>query len=152
MAILTRVFDASAIVKALVAPRRKKEDEILREQARLHQIARTELGRVESKEIGMLVPSLALIEAGAIVRRLTGSPQEARLAIRFVRNHSQGIIFDEDLQETAEELAVTTGCRAADSVYLAAARHTGAELLTDDRRMHELALQENIPSLLLRDL
>ena len=151
MATLKRVLDASVLVKALVPPRRKKADEILREQQRLHRLARGELKRVESKDVDMLVPTIALIEVGAVVRRLTGSTRKAHLAIEYVRTHSRSILTNEELLDAAIELAVDTGCRAVDGLYLAAARRTDAELFTDDRRMHGLALQEGIPSLLLRE-
>ena len=151
MASLRFIFDASVLVKALVPPRRKKKDAIQKEQHRLYQLAKAEMARVISGELEMFIPAIALIEIGSIVRRLTGSASKAHLIIKFVRAHSTGILSTDDLMEEATIFAAATGCRAIDTLYLAAVRKTGTILFTDDRRMHELALQEDITSRLLRE-
>ena len=146
------IFDASVLVKAIVPPRREKRDAILEDQKRLYQLARAQMEAVQNGQREMVIPSVALLEVGAVVKRLTGSVQTANLAVTFLKTNSRYILSDIHLVHLTLEIAIQTGCRAVDGFYLASAKHMDAVLLTDDRRMYELAIQEHISAQFLRNL
>ena len=62
-------FDTTVLAKGLIPPRRRKRDVIYEEQFRLHAIAKSMIGEVESKKSIMNIPSVAIIEIAAVGAR-----------------------------------------------------------------------------------
>ena len=65
------IIDSSVLIKALVPPLRRKEDDIYERQMRLHAKALQIFKDVVNKKISMCIPSVVLIEVGAVVSRVT---------------------------------------------------------------------------------
>ena len=63
-------IDTSFAVKGLVPPRRKKRDEILEKQQKMHRIARSWLDKVRDKYAEMYIPAIALIETAIVISRI----------------------------------------------------------------------------------
>jgi predicted nucleic acid-binding protein len=82
----------------------------------------------------VVVPTLIRPEIAAAIRRSTGDPNKAK-ALEESFAGLPGLIFqdlDGRMADAAVEIAVTTGLRGADSVYVATARHFDATLITLD--------------------
>ncbi|MBI2578173.1 MAG: type II toxin-antitoxin system VapC family toxin [Candidatus Aenigmarchaeota archaeon] len=146
------VFDTTWIVKGLVKPRRRKDDEELQHQLRLHNKAKEYLQKVEENEIRMIIPSLALIETASVVSRLTNDSSLSRDAVSFLWENAEKIFFDFETLDTSIEMGIKTKSSGFDTLYLALLKLTGAALLTDDSKLHDLAKSNGYESKLLREM
>lgn len=99
-------FDSSVLIKALVPPKRRKQDGIYRTQMQLHASALEIFEDVVRKKISMSIPSVVLIEVGAVVSRLTNNEKDAEEAVDKVRLHASQVLFDHDLLK----LTMTRNC------------------------------------------
>ena len=88
------VLDTTVLVKALVEPRRAKDDKILKEQSRLHKIAFSIVSDIQNGKNKLCVPSIAIVETAAVVSRLTGSREIGRESADFVTGLSDTIVDD----------------------------------------------------------
>ena len=145
-------FDTSFLVKGLVCPRRVKKDSIYEQQMRIHQKAKDYLARVERQEVGMLIPSFALLETAAVVARVTNNPEDARKAVEFLRQNASDIYYDVEVLEEAIDTAIKVKASGFDILFLTIARITQTELLTDDRQMYEKAKKHKIKTSFLREM
>ena len=145
-------FDTSFIVKGLVPPRRKKDDQIYQKQLNMHLIAKQYLSEVEKKKKGMFIPSLALIETAAVISRITGDEKEAREAVWFLQENAIKIYYDIELLDEAISTGIITKASGFDIIFLTVAKITETELLTDDKRMYKLSLESKMKTSLLRNL
>jgi hypothetical protein len=68
-------IDTSFAVKGLVPPRRKKRDEILEKQQKMHKLARSYLDKVRDKHAEMYIPAVALIETALLTTKMTQERQ-----------------------------------------------------------------------------
>ncbi len=144
------MIDTTVLVKALVEPRRAKDDKILEEQLRLHKIAFSIVADIQKGKNKLCVPSIAIIETAAVVSRLTGSREIGKESADFVTGLSDSIIYDIELLDEAVEIATKTKASGFDVVFLACSRLTKSTLITDDIGMYEVAISIGIPSKLLR--
>lgn len=145
------VFDTTLIVKGLVEPRRKKQDEELEKALTLHKKAREYLEQGERGEIQMIIPSAALIETASVVSRLTNDHRTAMEAVNFLWENAE-ILFDYETLRQAIETGIRTKASGFDNLFLAACQLADAVLLTDDSRLHILATENGLESRLLREM
>lgn len=146
------VFDANVIVKGLVEPRRKKEDELFEREMRLHKKAKEYLLGVEAGQIEMMIPSIALIEVACVVSRLTGDDELARDAVNFLLWGARKIFFDSETLDAAINTGIKTKASGFDTVYLVVLEMADAVLITDDLKLHNLAKRMELKSELLREI
>ncbi|MCZ7399908.1 MAG: PIN domain-containing protein [Candidatus Methanoperedens sp.] len=148
----TLTIDSSVLVKALVPPLRRKEDEIYKQQMQLHTKALRIFEDVVRKNIAMCIPSVVLIEVGAVVSRMTNDEWLAKEAVEKVRTHAIQILFDYDLLEPTILTAIQTKASGFDNLILSCAISTGCAIISDDSRLHEIAMKYGHESYLLREL
>ena len=145
-------LDTTVIVKALVKPRRLKDDKILKEQTRLHELAFSILSSVQEGKTQMCIPSIAIVETASVVSRLTGSDKLGKEAADFVTGLAHSIVYDVEMLDDSVEIAVNTKASGFDVVFIACSRLTNSTLITDDIGMHRAALSAGISSKLLREM
>jgi len=146
------VFDTTFIVKGLVEPRRKKQDEILELQLKLHNKAKEYLEKVEREEIEMIIPSIALVETASVVSRLTNDDKLSVDAVNFLLENVEEILFDFETLDTAIRTGIETKASGFDTLYIAVLKLTNATLLTDDFKLHNLVKEKGFQSKLLREM
>ncbi len=146
------VFDTTFIVKGLVEPRRKKRDNVLGQQLKLHNKAKEYLEKVEREEIQMTIPSIALIETASVVSRLTNDKELPLDAVNFLWENADEILFDYETLDTAIQTGIKTKASGFDTLYLAILELDDATLLTDDSKLHNLAKENGFESELLREM
>lgn len=145
-------IDTSFTVKGLVPARRKKKDEILEQQQKMHKLARSYLDKVRDKEVEMYIPAMALVETGIIISRITNNEEDSRKAVSFLRRNATHIFYEYEILEEAITLGIKTKASGYDTIFLTVAEVTKSELLTDDSLQHKIALTRGIISHLLRDM
>lgn len=82
-------IDTSFAVKGIVPPRRKKRDEILEKQQKMHKIARSYLDKVRDKHAEMYIPAVALIETAIVISRITNNEDDSRKAGILFKNRGK---------------------------------------------------------------
>ena len=145
-------IDTSFVVKGLVPPRRKRQDEMLEQQQKMYRCARSYIDKIRDKEIEIYIPAIALVETGIVVSRITNSEEDSRKAISFLRRNATNIFYDHEILEQAISLGIKTKASGYDTIFLTVAKVSGSELLTDDSLQHKVALSRGIISHLLRDM
>jgi predicted nucleic acid-binding protein len=82
----------------------------------------------------IVLPNLVRPEVAGAVRRATGDRGLARRALRMLSEapHFTTVAIDDDLADSAAELAIEARLRGADSIYVATARRFDALLVTLD--------------------
>ena len=145
-------IDTSFAIKGLIPARRKKQDEILVQQQRMYEIARSYLEKVKRGEVEMYLPAIALVEAGIVVSRITNNEEDSRRAVSFLRKNASRIFYDHEILDEAISLGIRTKASGYDTVFLAITQISGLELLTDDSMQHRIALSEGIVSHLLKEM
>lgn len=142
--------DTSVLVKGLVPPRRKNNDNILRESIQIHENAVSILEKIESGYYSNHIPLIALIETACVVSRLTNDPSSASLAVSFVSNNAK--MYDTAiLLEKSIEVGIKTKASGFDVLFIACADLTNSKLITDDRKMYEKACEIGIDTIFLRE-
>ncbi len=144
--------DSSVLIKALVPPKRRKRDDIYESQLQLHTSALEIFEDVVRKKISMYIPSVVLIEVGAVVSRLTNNETDAKEAVEKVRSHTNQILFDHDILELTISTALKTKASGFDNLILSCSVSTGSAIITDDLKLHEIAIEYGQKSYLLREL
>jgi predicted nucleic acid-binding protein len=106
-----------------------------------HAVALHFLRRTVERGDATVLPNLALAEIGGAIARRTGDPALAAGALALIRRLPLLTIHavDEGLGEAAARLAVSTGLRGADAVYVALAASSDAPLVTFDREIIDQA-------------
>ncbi len=99
----------------------------------------------------MAIPFLALVETAAVGARLTGQAGLGREAVCYVRSHAT-LLSDVMIHDESVDVACETKASGFDSVFIACARMTESVLVTDDKKMHQAALDLGVESRLLRDM
>lgn len=145
-------MDTSLAVKGLIPPRRKKQDEILGQQQRMYELARSYLDRVRSKEVEMFLPAIALVETGIVVSRITNNEEDSQRAVSFLRRNAAHIFYDHEILEEAISCGIKTKASSYDTIFLTVTEMSGSELLTDDSLQHKIALSKGLASHLLREM
>lgn len=145
-------IDSNVLVKALAPPRRRKDDEIYKLQLALHQKAKEIFEGVIRKEKIMFIPSVVLVEVAAVISRITNNEEDAAEAVDRVRKHSHRVLFDSDILESSITTAIKTKASGFDNIVLACAVLTESALITDDKKLHEIAKEHKIKSYLLKEL
>ena len=145
-------FDTSFIVKGLIYPRRKKQDSILKNQEKIHTLAKQYLTHVSNQKAVMYIPSLALIETATVIMRLTNSKEDANNAVQYLKENASEIFYDADILDEAINMGIKTKGRSFDLIFMTVAKSTGSILLTDDNQMYNLSKETGIKSFLLRNL
>ena len=59
--VVTYTIDTSFAVKGIVPPRRKKLDDILEKQLKMHKLARSYLDKVRDKHAEMYIPAVVFL-------------------------------------------------------------------------------------------
>ena len=145
-------IDSSVLIKALVPPKRRKQDGIYSTQKQLHTNALKIFEDVVRKKISMSIPSAVLIEVGAVVSRLTNNETDAKEAVEKVRLHASQILFDHEILELTISTAIKTKASGFDNLILSCAISTNSAIITDDSKLHEIAIEYGLKSYLLREL
>ncbi len=145
-------IDSSLLIKALVPPLRRKEDDIYMRQLKLHAKALQIFEDVVRKKKSMYIPSVVLIEVGAVVSRITNKEKLAQEAVEKVRTHASQILFDYDILESTISTAIRTKASGFDNLILSCGILTYSSIITDDSRMHDIAKEYGHESYLLREL
>lgn len=148
---MSYVLDTSVLAKAIIPPRRKKQDSIFIEQNRLFTIAKSFLTEIENKREIMNIPSIAIIEIAAVAARLTGKDKRGIQASNYIRKHGN-IIYDTSFLNEAVKIAAEIHVSGFDSVFIACAKLTNSTLITDDKTMYDAAVNLSINSKLLREI
>ena len=94
----------------------------------------------EPPESRQLVPSM-----------LTGNKDIGRKNSDFVKSISR-IIGENELIDEAVSIAAETKISGFDSVFIACAKVNHSLLITDDKKMHEVAIKVGVKSKLLREM
>jgi len=81
-------IDSNVIIKALVPPLRRKEDDIFHQQMKLHTTALQIFEKITTEKITMYIPSAVLIEVGAVVSRITNNKKDAMEVVQKVQMYS----------------------------------------------------------------
>ncbi len=86
--------------------------------------------------VHLAAPSLLVVEVAAAIRRLTGSESLAERVISELVGAGDVEFFPltSKRSATAARVAIETGVRGADAVYLGLARELGESLVTLDRQ------------------
>lgn len=147
----TITLDTTVLAKAIIPPRRRKQDSIYQEQLRLHAIAKSITSKVESKQDIMNIPSVAIIEIAAVAARLTGKEERGIQASNYIKEHGN-IVYDVFIIEEAIRIAAQTKISGFDSLFIACAKLSDSILITDDKRMYDAAINIGINAKLLRSL
>lgn len=145
-------IDSSVLIKALVPPLRRKKDDIYKQQMQLHARALQIFEDVVRKKKSLCIPSMFLIEVGAVVSRVTNNETDAKEAVEEVRMHASQILFDYDLLEHTISTAIKTKASGFDNLILSCAILTNSAIITDDSRLHEITKEYGHESYLLREL
>ena len=140
------------LIKALVPPLRRKDDDNLKKQMQLHSKALTIFEDVIHKKISMCIPSMVLVEVGAVISRVTNNETDAIDAVEKVRTHASHILFDYELLEPTISTAIKTKASGFDNLILSCALLTNSAIITDDLRLHEIAQVYGHDSYLLREI
>jgi hypothetical protein len=101
-------IDTSFAVKGLIPPRGKKQDELLAQQQRMYEVARSHLDKVKSGEVEMYLPAIALVETGIVVSRITNDEEDSRRAVAFLRKNASRIFYDSEILDEAISLGIRT--------------------------------------------
>ena len=145
-------LDTTVIAKGLVPPRRKKMDGIYDETLRLHNLARDILDKIESGDYNLYIPSIALVETGAVVSRITHKKHIAKDAISFLKGVSADIFYDYQILDHAIDTGIETKASGFDTIFITCPKLTNSILITDDKRMFEIGNRYGIESKLLRNM
>lgn len=102
-----------------------------------HQIALRLVTAVLHRGVPIEQPTITLVEVASALRRRGAELPEVGRRVAWLAGLSGSTYLDLDLRASIEaaETAMATGLRAADAVYLATARHTGATLITFDQEL-----------------
>lgn len=119
-------IDTSFVVKGLIPPRRKKQDEIFREQQKMSKLARSYLDKVRSGEVEMYLPAIALVETGIVVSRITNNEEDSRRAVSFLRRNAAHIFYDHEILEEAISFGIKTKASGYDTIFLTVTEMSGS--------------------------
>ena len=148
---MRQTIDSSVIIKGMLEPRRKKQDEILREQLRLHSIASSIMDKVNSGEAELIIPNVAIVEVASVASRLTGIKEMGVNTANFVKGVAT-IVNEGDILSECIDIAAATKLSGFDNIFITCAKVNDSLLITDDRKMHEAAAKVGVKSKLLRDM
>jgi predicted nucleic acid-binding protein len=110
-----------------------------------------------SQPIAWMAPRLMVTEVAAALRRKVAGdelrPEQAIDALgallTAVADGTVQLAEDETIAAAALTLALTSGHRVPDCLYLAVAEREGAALATADQRLEALARQRGVPTMLV---
>jgi predicted nucleic acid-binding protein len=140
------VLDASVIVDAFIKPRRRKQDELLKQQLERHKKAKSLLKFFLDITLPIYIPRICIIETAGVIRRKAGIYPDK--VINFIMKRFK-VIDEVNIWDLALSIAKETGCRAVDSYYIATAEKTNSILITADKKMYNVATKRNIASILI---
>jgi predicted nucleic acid-binding protein len=104
-----------------------------------HADSRQLLSQLRRQAAPLIVPTLALPEVSAAIRRGRGDEQLARRFATALSRLSQLMLvsLDTHLVHQASEVAAQHSLRSSDAVYAAVALRFGSSLITLDQEQHE---------------
>lgn len=149
---MSKTLDTTAIIKGILEPRRTKNDGIRQEQIRIYKIASSILDDIRDGREKLFIPAISIIETAAVASRLTGSESIGRKAAETVSKLAFRTIGEGEFLEEAIAIAAKTKISGFDSIFIACAKLTGSILITDDKKMHEAALNAGVQAKLLREM
>lgn len=102
-----------------------------------HLVARRLVATLIRRGVPIEQPTITLVEVASALRRRGATRAGVERRVAWLAGLRGSAYHDLDLRAAidAAETAMTTGLRAADAVYLATARHTGATLITFDQEL-----------------
>jgi len=148
---MNNVLDSGVIIKGILEPRRKKQDEILAEQLRVYSVASSLMNEVNSGKTSLLIPNVAIVEIAAVASRLTGNKNIGIETANFIQNIAK-IINENDILTQCVDIAATTKASGFDNIFIACAKVTNSTLVTDDKKMYDAAGKIGVKAKLLRDM
>ena len=148
---MKQILDSSVIIKGILKPRRKKQDQILEEQVRVYNIASSIMNSVNIGEARLVIPNVAVVEVAAVASRLTGKKDIGIKTANFIKNIAE-IINEEDILAQCIDIAATTKVSGFDNIFITCAKVTDSILITDDKKMYDAAINIGIKAKLLRDM
>jgi predicted nucleic-acid-binding protein len=111
-------IDTSFAVKGLVPPRRKKQDEILEKQQKMHKSARSYLDNGRDKHAEMYIPAVALIETAIVISRITNNEKDSRKGISFLRRNAAHVFYEHEILEEAISFDIEVKASGYDTIFL----------------------------------
>lgn len=107
-----------------------------------HTVAARLVTTVLSDEIRMEQPAITLVEVASALRRRGTIRAEVEQRVAWLASLPGAVYHDLDVRAAiqAASTAMLTGLRAADAIYLATARATGATLITFDTELQTARL------------
>jgi predicted nucleic acid-binding protein len=102
-----------------------------------HEIARDLIRAVMRSGIRVDQPTITLVEVASALRRRGIDRDEIKRRVAWLAGLEGSRFYDLDLRAAmdAAGAAISAGLRAADAIYLATARHTGATVITFDQEL-----------------
>lgn len=104
---MRQTIDSSVIIKGMLKPRRKKQDEILKEQVRLHKVASSIMDCVNSGEAELTIPNVAIVEVASVASRLTGLKEVGINAANFIKGIAT-VVNENDILIDCIDIASST--------------------------------------------
>lgn len=148
---MRQTIDSSVIIKGMLEPRRKKQDEILKEQIRIHKIASLIMDKVNRGEAELVIPNVAIVEVASVASRLTGAKDIGTNTANFVKGVAS-IVNEGDILNECIDIATDTKLSGFDNLFITCAKVNDSLLITDDKKMFEAAVKVGVKSKLLRDI
>lgn len=141
-------LDSSCIVKALLPPKRKKKDTILKQQIISHKKAKNIFKEIVTKESTGIIPTLALIEVATVMTRLTNNPSLGKETSYYI-SQELNIVSEEETLKESIDLASKYCFSGFDTLFVTCAKITKSTLVTSDKKMAELAKQAKVKVILI---
>ncbi len=132
------VVDTSVFVDAIIPFRRER-----------HELSLKLFDTLSSRNVPIVAPLLLVVElSGVLARYKPASVVEEHVSriAGFVNLLDYSVLHEE-----ARRVALSTGCRAADAFFIAAARVTGSILVSSDRRQVSSARHAGVEAYYLLD-
>ncbi len=148
---MRQTIDSGVIIKGMLKPRRKKQDEILKEQIRLHKVASSIMDKVNSGEAELIIPNVAIVEIAAVASRLTGLKEIGINTANFIKGIAT-IVNENDILTDCINIASSTKLSGFDNIFITCAKVNDSLLITDDKKMFNAAVKAGIKAKLLRDI
>jgi len=98
---LKYVLDTSVIIKGLIKPRRKKHDNLRREQLDVYNTASAIIDDIYGGAVDLCIPAVSVIEIAAVASRLTGSKAIGMSTADFVSQLALEVIDEKRYLQNA---------------------------------------------------
>ncbi|MCA1915023.1 type II toxin-antitoxin system VapC family toxin [Methanospirillum hungatei] len=144
------VIDSSVIIKAIFKPKKARYEFEYQKELETHFNSRYLLQLIDRTNITVLIPRCVFVEVSGVSSRLS-DPEKAK-SIYSEMQVVYSIIPEDEIFNSALEIALKYGNPGFDNYILATAYKNQCPLFTDDKKVYEISKQIGIQSYLMRDL